>query len=110
MCRKFHGAAYATIASVARKHFRWLQGEDCLKGYTAANGTTRTFCQHCGSSLTFSSPRQSNTIVEVALGAFDGELPERPSAHIFVGSGANWVSIPDGEPQFEAGRNSPRLK
>ncbi len=26
MCRKFHGAAYATIASVPRSKFRWTKG------------------------------------------------------------------------------------
>ena len=110
MCRKFHGAPYATIAGIERKHFRWLQGEESLKEYTAPNGTVRTFCEHCGSSLMFSSPRAPESIVEMALGVFDGELPVQPSGHIFVGSGANWVTIPDGEPQFEAGRTSARLK
>ena len=56
MCRKFHGAAFATLAEAWRKHFRWLSGEDSLKAYTASNGTTRLFCNHCGSSLMFSSP------------------------------------------------------
>ena len=28
MCRKFHGSAYATIASVPRTKFRWISGED----------------------------------------------------------------------------------
>ena len=56
MCRKFHGAAYATIAEARQDHFRWTSGQDLLKGYTASNGTTRSFCAHCGSSLTFSSP------------------------------------------------------
>ncbi len=43
MCRKFHGAAYATIAEVRTNHFCWTSGEDLLKGYTAENGTTRSF-------------------------------------------------------------------
>ena len=57
MCRKFHGASFATIATIARAKFRWIAGEDALNGYTASNGTTRTFCRHCGSSIAFSSPR-----------------------------------------------------
>jgi len=39
MCRKFHGAAFATIAGVSRSHFRWIEGEEALAGYTAKNGT-----------------------------------------------------------------------
>ncbi len=110
MCRKFHGAAFATIASIERRHFRWMSGEDNLKHYTAQNGTVRTFCRDCGSSLMFASPKASAEIVEVALGAFDAELPVRPSAHIFVDSGANWASIPDGEVQYAGDRSSTRLK
>lgn len=109
MCRKFHGAAYATIAGVFRSNFRWIEGVDALKGYTAANGTTRTFCRHCGSSLTFSSPRAPEEEVEIALGTMDGDLPVVPSAHIFVGSAANWTILGDDLPKYEERRGSARM-
>jgi len=110
MCRKFHGAAFATIASVCRSNFRWVEGADALKGYTAENGTTRTFCSHCGSSLTFSSPRASEEEVEIALGTMDEDVPVEPNAHIFVGSAANWTVLSDDLPQYERGRSSARVK
>lgn len=110
MCRKFHGASFATIAGVSRSKFRWTRGEDALKGYTAENGTTRTFCRHCGSSLTFSSPRASTDDVEIALGAFDDDIPVKPSAHIFVTSGANWTILNDGLLQYEKTRSSALVK
>lgn len=110
MCRKFHGASYATIASVSRSKFRWVEGENALKGYTAENGTTRTFCSHCGSSLTFSSPRASEEVVEIALGTVDGDVAVEPDAHIFVDSGANWTVLNDGLPQYEEGRDSAEVK
>ena len=110
MCRKFHGAAYATIAEARREHFRWLQGEDMLKPYTAENGTTRRFCCVCGSSLTFASPLADPELVEIALGSFDDEVPVRPDAHIFVGSGASWARPQDDLPQYEAGRDSKRIR
>lgn len=110
MCRKFHGAAYATIASVSRSRFRWIEGENALKGFTAENGTTRTFCSHCGSSLMFSSPGAPEETVEIALGAVDGNVPVEPNAHIFVASGTNWTTLSDGLPQYEEGRDSARVK
>jgi hypothetical protein len=58
----------------------------------------------------FSSPRASEEVVEIALGALDGDAPVKPDAHIFVASGANWTVVNDGLPQHEAGRNSPRIK
>ena len=109
MCRKFHGAAYATIAAVRRSRFRWVAGSDALKRYTAGNGTTRMFCSHCGSSLAFSSPRASEEEVEIALGAMDGDVPVVPSAHIFVGSAANWTVVNDDLPRYEANRGSARV-
>lgn len=110
MCRKFHGAAFATFAGVSRSKFRWVAGVDALKGYTANNGTTRTFCSLCGSSLMFASPHGSDEVVEIALGTLDGVIPVKPDAHIFVGSGANWTALCDGLPQFVEGRDSAKLR
>jgi hypothetical protein len=110
MCRKFHGAAYATIAEARRQHFRWTSGADLIKGYTADNGTTRSFCANCGSSLTFASPNADPDLVEIALGCFDDDVPVRPDAHIYVASGATWAKPDDGLPQYEAGRDSKRIR
>ena len=110
MCRKFHGAAYATIAEARREHFRWSAGEDLIKTYTAANSTRRSFCSRCGSSLTFTSPNADPGLIEFALGCFDDEVPVKPDAHIYVASGAKWAKPTDDLPQFEAGRDSKRIK
>jgi hypothetical protein len=110
MCRKFHGAAYATLGEARSANFRWLRGQDQLKSYTADNGTTRQFCAECGSSLTFASPAADPDLVEIALACFDDEVPIRPDAHIFVSSGAAWASPDDDLPQFEAGRDSKRIR
>lgn len=110
MCRKFHGAAYATIAEVSRSKFRWVAGKDALKKYTADNRTTRTFCSHCGSSLTFSSPCTPIEVIEISLATVDGDVPIKPNAHIFVGSRANWTVLSDDLPQYKEGRDSALLQ
>lgn len=110
MCRKFHGAAYATLAEARRENFRWIDGEKLIKGYTADNGTTRSFCSNCGSSLTFASPNADPDLVEISLGCFDDEVPVRPDAHIYVASGAKWALPEDDLPRYEAGRDSARVK
>lgn len=110
MCRKFHGAAFATYGEAKISEFRWLQGENELQGYTADNGTTRRFCRHCGSSMTFSSANYPDDIVEIALGTLDSNLDVLPDAHIFVGSKASWSEILDDLPQYEGNRKSRRLK
>jgi hypothetical protein len=110
MCRKFHGAAFATLAEARSANFRWLCGEAQLKSYTADNATTRQFCAECGSSLTFVSPTADPDLIEIALACFDDEVPIRPNAHIFVNSGAAWARPDDDLPQFEAGRDSKRIR
>lgn len=106
MCRKFHGAAFATFGSVKRENFEWVQGEEALAAYTAPNGTVRRFCKHCGSSLTFAPNQAAVEVVEITLGSLDSSLGCVPDAHIYVHSKADWDLISDDLPQYAEGRNS----
>lgn len=104
MCRKFHGAAYATFAGVLEENFRWLSGESSLKSYRAENETVRQFCDCCGSSLTFYSPKATKGIIEIALGVMDSQVPVRPDANIFMQSAASWTELDNNLPCFAEGR------
>ena len=44
MCRKFHGAAFATFGEVKVEQFHWLSGESQLESYRATNGTGLQIC------------------------------------------------------------------
>jgi len=105
MCRKFHGAAYSTFAEAQIEHFRWLQGEALLKSYLADNSTTRQFCSQCGSSMTFSSAKNTGDTIEFALATLDSEITALPDAHIHVGSKVHWSIICDGLPHYNADRD-----
>lgn len=109
MCRKFHGAAHGAYACVASNKFRWLSGETARKQYRAPNKTTRTFCGNCGSSLNFASDRASKEVIEIAIGLFDGDIPTKPNAHIFVDYCANWVDFNDDLPRYREGRNGAQV-
>ena len=106
MCRKFHGAAFATLAEVPREAFRWTRGSEQLQSYVADNGTTRQFCAICGSSLTFAAADVDDSIVEIALACFDDPVPVSPDVHIFLDYGAKWARPTDGLPGFREGRDS----
>jgi hypothetical protein len=58
----------------------------------------------------FSSPRAPQNEVEIALGTMDVDVPVKPSAHIFVGSAANWTVLSDDLPQYEKARGSVEVK
>lgn len=104
MCRKFHGAAYATFASTPSDQFRWLKGAELLASYQAGNGTIRKFCRQCGSSLIFVDPTQTDDMVEFALATLDEPVNAKPDAHIYTAYKAEWTEICDGLPTYPEGR------
>jgi len=98
MCRKAHGAAFATWGIVDPGQFRWTSGEEFVQRYESSPGTQRCFCGRCGSPLVST---HSGAVGEVAAGTFDDDPGMRPREHIFVGSKAPWFEITDALPQFE---------
>lgn len=110
MCRKFHGAAFATYGEAKKENFRWLVGEEKLAGFVAQNGTERRFCSRCGSSMTFSPAQKKNGFVEFALATLDDDIPLRPDAHIYMDFKANWSETCDDLPKYREGRDSERME
>ena len=106
MCRKFHGAAFATYGEAKTDNFHWLQGEELLKTYLAPNGTRRLFCEICGSSMVFVPSNDTGELIEFSMGTLDSEIGLKPNAHIFTKFGAGWYNIFDDLPQFTEGRKS----
>ena len=98
MCRKAHGAAYATFAGVKPGTAHWTSGTDSLAVYASSEQGRRCFCKHCGSQL---GAVENGELRWLALGTVDGDPGVRPEANIFVGSKAPWHEIADGLPQFE---------
>src|SRR5262245_7647601 len=92
MCRRFHGAAFATYANVDTTQFHWLRGQDLLGVYGTSPDAGWAFCRVCGSSLGLPSEGKLGSI---AIGTLDTDPGVRPSYHMFVGSKAAWYDIPD---------------
>lgn len=99
MCRKSHGAAFATRGLINPDQFRWTSGEASVQGYDSSPGTRRCFCRTCGSALV---SMHAGTVGEVVVGTLDDDPGMRPREHIFVGSKAPWHEITDALPQYEA--------
>jgi len=100
-CRKAQGSAFASNGIVQASDFNILAGANALTAYESTPGQTKYFCKTCGSpilSRTAAKPEQ----VRIRLGAIDSDIEERPMAHIFVASKANWEEIAGDLPQFEA--------
>jgi hypothetical protein len=99
MCRKQHGAAFATHAAIGTKHLRIEDARGKLRSYMSSPGITRQFCADCGSSLFWKSA-DFPKIIGVAIGTLDDDPHCEAFAHIFVASKAPWFPITDALPQY----------
>jgi hypothetical protein len=99
MCRKHHGAAFATFVTVPLSGFRWVAGEDALSTYQSSAYGKRTFCSRCGSVMPVVEP--DTGVAFCPAGNLDGELGIQPQGRGFVGSQTSRHTIRDWLPQHE---------
>lgn len=102
MCRKFHGAAYGTLVGV--RALIWNSGFEKLSEYVAPNGTIRTFCTRCGSSIGFRVKGERIENMEIAIALFDDDIPVKIDAQIYTSYKASWCKLDDGVATFLEGR------
>lgn len=99
MCRKHHGALFATFVGAPLMGFKWLRGEDQIDSYASSENGRRSFCRHCG-SVTPALLKQMDLAL-IAAGNLEGDPGIRPQYHVFVGSKPPWYTITDDLPQHE---------
>lgn len=99
MCRKHHGAPFATWAVVPVNHYRLVAGADSIARHESSPGQHRSFCRTCGSVTPERTPDGGHVVVPA--GNLEGDLP-RPQLHMFVKSKASWHVIADDLPQHDA--------
>jgi len=100
-CRKVQGSAFATNGNVHNNHFKLLCDMDRLTKYETVPGNHKYFCKTCGSPM-FSKNTNQPDLTRIRLGSIQSDITERPKAHIFVDSKANWDVICDDLPQYDA--------
>lgn len=100
LCRKAQGSAFATNANVTTESFNFLSGEDNLTAYAASSTQTKYFCKICGSPI-MSKNSSAPEYIRIRLGTIESDITERPGAHIFVSSKANWETICGEIPQYQ---------
>lgn len=97
ICRKAHGAPFATCATAPRESFHWIEGESRVVRYVSSPGFERAFCGQCGSVV----PDGSGSNMFVPAGCLDDDPGLRPSVHIYVASKAPWHVIEDDLPRHD---------
>ena len=110
MCRKAHGAPFATYAIGSGEHFRFDQGEEAVTRYESSPGFVRAFCSDCGSVVPYAV---RGTEIGVPVGPLDDDPGMRPTSHIYAKWCAPWHSIADSLPRHDnddsAGSGGPRV-
>jgi hypothetical protein len=99
-CRRWHGAAFRTRASIKKSQFKWVTGEHLLSTFHSSDSVIKTFCSVCGSNL-MSFYENDPDLVGVPLGGLEQDPESMPVANIFVGSKAPWYQLTDGLPQHQ---------
>lgn len=102
MCRKAHGAAFGSYASVAASSFRFTAGANLVARYASSPTVIRSFCPRCGSTLQWLSSARAQW-VDFAVGTLDTTLEPPSQQHIYAASKASWYHIQDSLPQAAGG-------
>lgn len=102
MCRKAHGAAFATYASVPKETHSFTSGKDLLTSYVSSAEVTRMFCSACGSPMLWHSNGEFAHWVSFPLATLDTPYTPPRQRHIHVASRAHWFQIKDEWPQSDA--------
>ncbi|WP_348640981.1 GFA family protein [Mesorhizobium sp. B2-5-13] len=94
-CRRQCSAPMTTYIGVLDGHWRWLGKPP--KVFNSSPGVERTFCDHCGSPLSFRSTNMSGVMHFFAAGM---EEPEKfaPTLHVAFEEKLPWLKLADGLP------------
>lgn len=100
MCRKHHGAMFATFVTAPLAGFKWVSGQDNVESYRSSELGHRYFCRSCGSVTPMLMKEMGIAILPA--GNLEGDIGIRPQMHMFAESRAPWHPITDALPQHDA--------
>src|SRR5207342_1255670 len=88
-CRRWHGAAFRTRATIDRSQFCWVRGEELLSRFHSSELVVKHFCSRCGSNLISTYDNEPEKI-GVPLGGLEQAPNNKVEGHIWVSSKAPW--------------------
>jgi hypothetical protein len=97
-CRRAAGAAFVAWGTVNAQDFKIVSGDTSIVRTSAE--AERTFCKHCGSSLTYRHTLRPDEL-DFTLVLLDDPSALAPQIHIWVQDKLPWIKLSDGLPQFQ---------
>jgi len=99
-CRKDSGSAHAANLFSTSAALTWVLGKDNVVFFNLPSTRhSRSFCSVCGSALP--CLQAEGKLLVVPAGSLDTAVPNKPDAHLFVASKANWDERLESLPKME---------
>ena len=89
-CRRAHAAGFVTWIGFNSSQVAVTDGAGFVHTYESSPGTSRTFCRHCGTRLTFESQKWPGE-THIPLACFDTPVDRAPAGNAFVEEHAPWI-------------------
>jgi hypothetical protein len=99
-CRRTSGAQSVAWLTFPYRSLSFVSGEPA--DFRSSDGVSRTFCQGCGTSLTYRYDGDPDCI-DVTTASLDHPDEFPPTRHIWLEDGLGWDVAVDGLPRFERG-------
>ncbi len=94
MCRKAHGAAFASYGAVPVAQFAITHGARHLRTYPSSPGVERCFCAGCGSPLTWQrTSGEFSGWICLALGTLDTGFTPAKQRHVHADAPLPWLDL-----------------
>lgn len=97
-CRKSHGAAFSSVASVSDDDIK-IQGEELLNFYQSSGDKKRYFCSNCGTQIY--AKRDDAKHIVLRLGTLDNDPQTIEKSHIWLSQKASWYSLNSCLPEYQ---------
>jgi hypothetical protein len=104
-CRRAAGAHVVAWATVKRADYRIVQGSP--REYASSAQVLRTFCERCGTQLTYRHDDSPQTL-DITVSSLDDPDSIAPADHIWMEDAVSWDRPGDSLPQWPATRASAR--
>jgi hypothetical protein len=100
-CRRASGAPFVTWAGFDADKFSFIKGQPAT--YASSSHVVRTFCNRCGTALTYRRSDVPDSI-DVTLGSMDVPETLKPEDHTWTESQLSWIVLSDRLPTYSRER------
>ena len=91
-CQRAHGSAFVTWVGADTQQVQIDDADKLLTWYQEPSGSSRGFCQRCGSPMFFRSLREPGE-THMAMALFTQALDRQPGSHVHYETHVDWVSV-----------------